>query len=366
MTSRIIRMPYMLAGNCQITETTRRECQKCRFDLCIKAGMKAEMVMDEGQKRRRFKGATRWKGFISNQDSVKAIAPVGDLLLSAVKLAEIEEHDLPIDMTLRKQSNNPAPACELDDMFQAAVTPYQAAVQDLSSLGSQCSDSEPDSHSELTKETLQTKLTELELCWSLALESAPFSEEITDDLRQTVFGLRPMGRGACVGYLKQVARVFLAFAESNPIFLGLPAGDRKILTSSNVGSFVVSVLLLAYRATCPSEQLRWLLLNKEHPVTNENQPMERRTRDQHPSLLELLTGMEGTSRDFLDGVIQHQFSAGLGNFHVLAHVCLLRLGSSCVVELTDPEMVFSQGIMAPELQCLEKFVMALHFQGQSP
>ena len=41
MTSRIIKMPYMLAGNCQITETTRRECQKCRFDLCIKAGMKA-------------------------------------------------------------------------------------------------------------------------------------------------------------------------------------------------------------------------------------------------------------------------------------------------------------------------------------
>lgn len=40
---------------CQITVKNRRQCQKCRYDLCLKAGMKPEFVMTERQKSERFK-----------------------------------------------------------------------------------------------------------------------------------------------------------------------------------------------------------------------------------------------------------------------------------------------------------------------
>lgn len=42
-------------GRCTITVTTRRRCQKCRYDKCVAAGMKSEAVLDEDQKKVRFR-----------------------------------------------------------------------------------------------------------------------------------------------------------------------------------------------------------------------------------------------------------------------------------------------------------------------
>jgi hypothetical protein len=46
-------------GRCVVTLKTRRRCQKCRWDLCIAAGMKPEFVLDDGQKRVRFRRMIR-------------------------------------------------------------------------------------------------------------------------------------------------------------------------------------------------------------------------------------------------------------------------------------------------------------------
>ena len=46
---------------CEVTVKTRRRCQKCRYDLALKAGMKPEAVLTEDQKKVRFRNAIEKK-----------------------------------------------------------------------------------------------------------------------------------------------------------------------------------------------------------------------------------------------------------------------------------------------------------------
>ena len=56
------------SGKCNVTPKTRRRCQKCRYDLCIKAGMQPEAVMTEDQVKVRFRKMFTKRG--ENQNSV--------------------------------------------------------------------------------------------------------------------------------------------------------------------------------------------------------------------------------------------------------------------------------------------------------
>ena len=40
-------------GNCSINLKTRKNCQKCRFDKCLSAGMKSSWVLSEDERFRR-------------------------------------------------------------------------------------------------------------------------------------------------------------------------------------------------------------------------------------------------------------------------------------------------------------------------
>lgn len=51
-------------GKCEVTVKTRRKCQKCRYDLCLKIGMKPESVLTSDQKKKRFHNSFQKK---SNQ-----------------------------------------------------------------------------------------------------------------------------------------------------------------------------------------------------------------------------------------------------------------------------------------------------------
>ena len=41
-------------GGCEMTKDTRRNCQRCRFDACIRAGMRRDAVMDTTRKVTRY------------------------------------------------------------------------------------------------------------------------------------------------------------------------------------------------------------------------------------------------------------------------------------------------------------------------
>jgi hypothetical protein len=40
-------------GGCEITVKSRRSCQKCRYELCLEAGMKTDAVMKDDEKQSR-------------------------------------------------------------------------------------------------------------------------------------------------------------------------------------------------------------------------------------------------------------------------------------------------------------------------
>eukprot|EP00095_Tigriopus_kingsejongensis_P012451 snap_masked-scaffold89_size390429-processed-gene-2.6 protein:Tk12451 transcript:snap_masked-scaffold89_size390429-processed-gene-2.6-mRNA-1 annotation:"heparan sulfate 2-o-sulfotransferase pipe" len=42
-------------GTCEVNPTTRKSCRKCRFNKCLEAGMKTDFVLDDSQKKIRFR-----------------------------------------------------------------------------------------------------------------------------------------------------------------------------------------------------------------------------------------------------------------------------------------------------------------------
>ena len=48
-------------NKCFVTLKTRRKCQKCRYDLCLKEGMKPEAVLTDDQKKIRFRNSLQKK-----------------------------------------------------------------------------------------------------------------------------------------------------------------------------------------------------------------------------------------------------------------------------------------------------------------
>ena len=44
-------------GGCDLTVTSQRKCRKCRYDLCVTAGMTHEAILTEEQKEVRFRKA---------------------------------------------------------------------------------------------------------------------------------------------------------------------------------------------------------------------------------------------------------------------------------------------------------------------
>ena len=48
-------------NKCLVTLKTRRKCQKCRYDLCLKEGMKPEAVLTDDQKKIRFRNSLQKK-----------------------------------------------------------------------------------------------------------------------------------------------------------------------------------------------------------------------------------------------------------------------------------------------------------------
>ena len=54
-------------GKCEVTVKTRRKCQKCRYDLCLKVGMDPNLVLSEDQKKVRFRNYLKKKAGSGDQ-----------------------------------------------------------------------------------------------------------------------------------------------------------------------------------------------------------------------------------------------------------------------------------------------------------
>ena len=66
-------------GKCEITVNTRKRCQKCRYEKCLKVGMKTEQVLNEKEKEFRFRRLLESKKKVPNAPKkIKSDEKVGD------------------------------------------------------------------------------------------------------------------------------------------------------------------------------------------------------------------------------------------------------------------------------------------------
>merc|ERR1719474_2561662 len=56
-------------GNCEVTLKTRKNCQYCRYKLCLACGMKTTWVLTEEERKQKFEGRTKKKRNSDDQDS---------------------------------------------------------------------------------------------------------------------------------------------------------------------------------------------------------------------------------------------------------------------------------------------------------
>ncbi len=70
-------------GKCVITLETRKKCKRCRFEACLKVGMKPDSVLDENQYQRRFrKMISKQQQHIMEKQQVRNVRYVYIFILS--------------------------------------------------------------------------------------------------------------------------------------------------------------------------------------------------------------------------------------------------------------------------------------------
>ena len=79
-------------GKCAMTVQTRRRCKKCRYDRCLRAGMVPEAVLDESQKKIRFRKLIQKKRLQSEQ--VRGARPAA---VDSPNEEDDEEEEMEID-----------------------------------------------------------------------------------------------------------------------------------------------------------------------------------------------------------------------------------------------------------------------------
>ena len=105
-------------GKCIVTLKTRKNCQKCRFDKCLAAGMKTSWVLTDDERHRRFRKhreKTSTKRRYSDEPNYQTYGYGPDELdrsPDGLQIAEVdddeeEEQDQPIDFS--HQSNRMPP-----------------------------------------------------------------------------------------------------------------------------------------------------------------------------------------------------------------------------------------------------------------
>ena len=108
-------------NQCDVTVKTRRKCQKCRYNLCLLAGMKPDQVLTNEQKQFRFQSLPNWdkrkpkeasslawnQGPYAVQEVEVANIPLGLSMAEAngdvvIKDKPTEQEEGPLDLRIRR------------------------------------------------------------------------------------------------------------------------------------------------------------------------------------------------------------------------------------------------------------------------
>ena len=200
-------------GNCKITVTTRRSCQRCRYEKCISVGMDPSSVMTLEEKKKWFTKATfkRKKGTSVELES-QSEKPYFWKEISNDKKTEITK--------VKENGTNKSTADQL------LLVHYADDPREL-----------------FWKASKQTSL----------------NPEFVSNVLSSFYGQSEINQDFFFEYMDDLSLIMKMFAFSDKDFLCLDIIEQKILLATNTPVFVSFILAKFIASPTPEEQLRWIL-----------------------------------------------------------------------------------------------------------
>lgn len=373
-------------GNCDIKLENRKSCRKCRFELCIKAGMKTGFVLDDGQKKVRFrkliKRLKRERKAASNK-SRKAMEKEPDL---PIKFSKKRESNSKNQGSLMEKNNVNDSLCNLESDLDLKIEDFDLEGLDsltpsislLSDESSQRNIEEiaekilrSNSPPNLETETNQHKPVSNETTTSILNEELPFNtmvdlsflanenEPSKNGAENPLFNEQMNWKTAVLSHFDQsfahailtfhatyqgftkdilrkhlisIASTFRTYALQNTHFCTLPVSDQNILIKRNTPMFASLILAKYFGCSLGVDQVNWLLLGDSIYTTNYFiQPMSFHYVN---SLLRL----------FVDAGMMHKY------FSYVAHIEQnYKINSCWMGPLAQALLFYTDDIVAPYL-----------------
>eukprot|EP00095_Tigriopus_kingsejongensis_P005545 maker-scaffold131_size323982-snap-gene-1.6 protein:Tk05545 transcript:maker-scaffold131_size323982-snap-gene-1.6-mRNA-1 annotation:"oxysterols receptor lxr-alpha isoform 2" len=279
-------------GHCDITKAGTQKCKKCRFDQCLKAGMKPDCVMNSEQKRKRFRKCLEKQ--LLNQDGgttqePSQEEPPEDQLGEIIRYNKSQRSSKQRSSTKRKSEtivkDEPESGSNLDPVLPldfelpspSGVIELDATVALKHNANSSCEkfksklmrlyeeevDNDPQAQ---IPPTIIPKFDQNECIsfWNEAMAEQGILETWTEELRrfhsQNSADRRNMRRHAYQIFLRDICGTFHRFAQKLSVFQQLCDEDQKTLLWRNPVNFVALFLGRYLGAPTNIEQLDYLFL----------------------------------------------------------------------------------------------------------
>lgn len=239
-------------NQCDITEKTRRKCQKCRYELCLSAGMDPSLVLDDDQKKVRFRNYLRKKKNISNakpsiDGSDGSPSMDGDSLESPPSGFPSK---VPIEPLV--QGSTPPKYVYVLIKGPGANFEYQNKLPVVSM--------DETKDLEVNEKSLDDLVDSMQQIYFLAMAQIHISPKFIQDLVE--FHSSENSNLSKFDFGEHIFRIgthFKQFAHNQRHFKALGRADQLSLLEKNTSLFVLYILAQYFGAHTGEEQLQWLL-----------------------------------------------------------------------------------------------------------
>ncbi|TRY67381.1 hypothetical protein TCAL_05376 [Tigriopus californicus] len=294
--------PCKNSSECNVDGESRKKCRKCRFQRCLNAGMNPECVLNDDQKKKRFKRSLKRQRAGKKYQTEKQH---NEILLKGISTKELD----PIEDNTTEQKLSPKLLFK-----KRFIKQYEQEVSAASM----------NFPSKRDKTSLENEVRE---AWEQALKMVPCMALVKDCFVQFHMNESTVMRPAFHFALCHSKDLFYSFSQNLESFRMLSANDQGALLESNTSKFLALITSMYFLETKSVDQLRWLF-REELSFPKHYDPV---------TLFDYqLLGSDTVYRD-IRNLLQQFSSYGVKyeHIHVLAASCLFHVEPSLTVHMLE-------------------------------